>query len=153
MSSSSTPKPAVISGPSGSTSHCADLFDMQDEIVARLAGSLNDQLSAVEARRAEQATTSGLMDLYYQGVAWLNKGATPDNVAQARGFFDRALTVDPDNVDALILSAVADVTEGVLLVVKDPVEALPAAEAKLTRAVSLVPDHARAHMSLGLSIV
>ena len=128
----------------------ADLFDMQDEIVARLAGSLNDQLSAVEARRAEQATTPDSMDLYYQGVAWLNKGATPDNVAQARGFFDRALTVDPDNVDALILSAVADVTEGVLLVVKDPVEALPAAEAKLTRAVSLVPDHARAHMSLGL---
>ena len=33
----------------------ADLFDMQDEIVARLAGSLNAQLVAAEARRAEQA--------------------------------------------------------------------------------------------------
>ena len=35
----------------------ADLFDMQDEIVARLAGALNAQLVAAEARRAEQAPT------------------------------------------------------------------------------------------------
>jgi TolB-like protein len=33
----------------------ADLFDMQDEIVARLANALNAQLASVEARRAEQA--------------------------------------------------------------------------------------------------
>ena len=33
----------------------ADLFDMQDEIVARLAGALNAQLAAAEARRAERA--------------------------------------------------------------------------------------------------
>ena len=33
----------------------ADLFDMQDEIVARLANALNAQLVAAEARRAEQA--------------------------------------------------------------------------------------------------
>ena len=83
----------------------ADLFDMQDEIVARLAGALNTELVAAEARRAEQAPTPNSMDLYFQGLAWLNKGLTPDNVAQARSFFDRALTADPDNVDALIESA------------------------------------------------
>ena len=38
----------------------ADLFDMQDEIVARLAGALNAQLVAAEARRAEQAPTPEL---------------------------------------------------------------------------------------------
>jgi adenylate cyclase len=31
----------------------ADLFDMQDEIVARLANTLNTQLVTAEARRAE----------------------------------------------------------------------------------------------------
>ncbi len=36
----------------------ADLFDMQDEIVARLANALNAQLAAAEARRAEQAPNS-----------------------------------------------------------------------------------------------
>ena len=90
----------------------ADLFDMQDEIVARLASALNAQLVAAEARRAEQAPTPNSMDLYFQGMAWFNKGRTPDNVAQARSFFDRALSADPDNVDALIGSARADVTEG-----------------------------------------
>jgi adenylate cyclase len=69
----------------------ADLFDMQDEIVARLAGALNAQLVAAEARRAEQAPTPDSMDLYFQGLARFNKGLTPDNVAQARSFFDRAL--------------------------------------------------------------
>jgi hypothetical protein len=34
----------------------ADLFDMQDEIVARLANTLNAQLVAAEARRADRAT-------------------------------------------------------------------------------------------------
>jgi tetratricopeptide (TPR) repeat protein len=123
---------------------------MQDEIVARVAGSLTDQLSAAEARRAEQVATPDSMDLYFQGVASLAKGATPVNVAQARGFFDRALIADPNNVDALILSAMVDVVESVLLFVRDPVEALQAAEAKSARAVSLVPDHARAHTALGL---
>src|SRR6202043_1723069 len=90
----------------------ADLFDMQDEIVARLANALNLHLVAAEARRAEQAPNPDSMDLYFQGLAWLNKGLTPDNVAQARSFFDRALAADPDNVDALIGSAAADVVEG-----------------------------------------
>jgi tetratricopeptide (TPR) repeat protein len=128
----------------------ADLLDMQDEIVARLAGSLTDQLSAAEARRAEQVTTPDSMDLYFQGVAWLNRGGTPANVEQARGFFDRALKVDPDNVDALILSTIADVVDSVVFFLEDPFEAMRKAEAKSTRAVALVPDHARAHMVLGL---
>jgi TolB-like protein len=35
----------------------ADLFDMQDEMVARLANALNAQLVAAEARRAEKSRT------------------------------------------------------------------------------------------------
>jgi TolB-like protein/class 3 adenylate cyclase len=127
----------------------ADLFDMQDEIVARLAGALNTQLVAAEARRAEQAPNPDSTDLYFQGLAWLSKGRTPDNVAQARGFFDRALTADPDNVDALVGSARADVIAGANFFVTDPMGAYAAAEAKLTIALSSVPDHARGHMYLG----
>ena len=47
----------------------ADLFDMQDEIVARLAGALNAELIAAEARRAEQAPNPNSMDLYFK--VWL----------------------------------------------------------------------------------
>ena len=128
----------------------ADLFDMQDEIVSRLANALNAELVAAEARRAEQAPNPDSMDLYFQGLAWLNRGRTPANVAQARSFFDRALTADPENVEALVGSASADAIAGVLLFVTDPAAAFLAAEAKVTKALSLVPDDARGHMTLGL---
>jgi TolB-like protein/class 3 adenylate cyclase len=127
----------------------ADLFDMQDEIVARLAGALNVHLIAAEARRAEQAPNPDSMDLYFQGLAWLNKGLSPGNVVQARSFFDRALTADPDNVDALIGSASADLLTAANSFVTDPLPAFAAAEAKLTKALSSVPNHARSHMWLG----
>jgi TolB-like protein/class 3 adenylate cyclase len=127
----------------------ADLFDMQDEIVARLAGALNTELVAAEARRAEQAPNPDSMDLYFQGLAWFNKGRTPDNVEQARSFFDRALAADPGNVDALIGSARSDVAAGLNAFVADPMTAFAAAEAKVTRALSSVPDHARGHLLLG----
>jgi TolB-like protein/class 3 adenylate cyclase/Flp pilus assembly protein TadD len=127
----------------------ADLFDMQDEIVARLAGALNTELVAAEARRAERAPNPDSMDLYFQGQAWFNKGWTPDNVAKARSFFDRAVSTDPGNVDALFGSARADVVAAAQIFVTDPMAAFAAAEAKLTKVLSSVPDHARAHMSLG----
>ena len=127
-----------------------DLFDMQDEIVARLAGALNAQLVAAEARRAEQTPNPNSMDLYFQGMAWLNKGQTPDHVAQARSFFDRALAADPGNVDALVGSARTDFVTGASLLVTDPKAAFAAAEAKLTKALSSAPDHARGHMYLGV---
>ena len=128
----------------------ADLFDMQDEIVARLAGALNGQLAAAEARRAEKAPSPDSMDLYFQGMAWLHRRPTPDNLAQARSFFDRALSADPDNIEALIGSARLDVREGSNFFVIDPMAAFAAAEAKLTKALSSVPDHARGHRLLGL---
>ena len=128
----------------------SDLFDMQDEIVARLANALNTELVAAEARRAEQAPNPDSADLYFQGLACWNRAWTPDNLARARGFFDRALTTDPDNVDALIGSARADVVEGALLFVTDPAAAFAEAEAKLIKALSSVSDHAPAHMFLGV---
>jgi TolB-like protein len=128
----------------------ADLFDMQDEIVARLASALNDQLVAAEARRAEKAPTPDSMDLYFQGMAWINKGHAPENVAQALLCFNRALIADPGNVEALVGSARADAVEGINLFGTDPTAALASAEAKLIRALSSVPGHPRGHMWLGL---
>jgi TolB-like protein/class 3 adenylate cyclase len=128
----------------------ADLFDMQDEIVARLANALNTELVAAEARRAEQAPNPDSMDLYFQGLAWFNKGRTPHTLAQAHSFFDRALAADPDNVDALGGSGIADAVEGANSFVTDSTTAFAAAETKLAKALSSVPDHALAHLHLGV---
>ncbi len=127
-----------------------DLFDMQDEIVARLAGALNAQLVAAEARRAEQAPNPNSMDLYFQGLAWLHKGPTPDHLARARHFFDRALSAAPDNVDALIGSAATHAVEAASSLTPEPVAAFAAAEAKLTSALSQAPNHTQGQMWLGL---
>ena len=128
----------------------ADLFDMQDEIVARLAGALNAQLVAAEARRAEQAPTPELDGPLFSR-AWLGstRVLTPDNVAQARSFFDRALAADPGNVDALVRIGARGLDRRRISFVADPMAAFAAAEAKLTKALSLVPDHPRGHMWLG----
>jgi TolB-like protein/class 3 adenylate cyclase len=127
----------------------ADLFEMQDEIVARLANALNAELVAAEARRAELSSNPDSMDLYFQGMTWLNRGLTPDMLARAQSFFDRTLAADPDNLDALIGSARAYVTAGAAALVADPMSALASAEAKSIQVLSLVPDHALAHVLLG----
>jgi tetratricopeptide (TPR) repeat protein len=123
---------------------------MQDEIVARLACALDAQLVAAEARRAEQGPTPDSMDLYFQGMSWFHKGLNPYNLTQASSFFDRALAVDPGNVDALIGSARVDVGAGASVFVTDSAAAFFAAEAKATRVLSLVTDHARGHMVMGV---
>src|SRR6202162_3920390 len=80
----------------------ADLFDMQDEIVARLANALDAELIAAEARRAERSPHPDAMDLVFQGSSWHNKGLTPDCMARARSFFERAAALDPENVEAMV---------------------------------------------------
>ena len=89
------------------------------------------------------------MDLYFQAVAWLAKGQAPEHLAQAQDFFERALTADPDNIDALIGSALVD-TIGGTTTAANPLAAFAAAETKLTRALSIGPDHPQGHMWLGL---
>ena len=75
---------------------------------------------------------------------------TPDNMAQSRSVYERALIADPDNVDALVGSTAADLADGANSFVADPAALFTAAEAKLTKALSFVPDHALGHMYLGL---
>jgi TolB-like protein/class 3 adenylate cyclase/Flp pilus assembly protein TadD len=127
----------------------ADLFDMQDEIVARLASQLGAQLIEAEARRAERAPLPDSMDLYFQGMAWVNKGLTLEYFARARGFFERALALDSGNIEALVGMACADAIRAGNFMTDDGDADFAKAEAALTRALSLAPQHATAHLYLG----
>ena len=128
----------------------ADLFNMQDEIVSRLANTLNTQLITAEARRAEYAPHPSSMDLYFQGMAWINKGPSPEYTAQAHSCFERALALDPGNVEALVGTASIDAQRGAYFLADDRAARLAAAEATLTKVLSLAPNHAMAHCLLGL---
>ena len=123
----------------------SNLFSMQDEIVASLASQLGAELITNEARRAERTPAPDSMDLYFQGMAWFNKGHNPADVARARGFFERALALDPDNLDAVVGMAAADVEAAVGYSVDDRAERLATVEAKLNRVLSQSPNNALAH--------
>jgi TolB-like protein/class 3 adenylate cyclase len=127
----------------------ADLFDMQDEIVARLANALSAQLVVAEARRAEQVPSPDSMDLYFQGVAWFNKGLRPDTLARARSFFERALALDPGNLDAELGTAQVDAQLGFSYLIDDPRAYYATAGPILTKVLSLAPNNAWAHYWLG----
>jgi tetratricopeptide (TPR) repeat protein len=127
----------------------ADLFDMQDEIVAWLANQLGAQLVAAEARRAEHVPHPDSMDLYFRGRACLHDGGTAEHMAKASGFFERALMLDPANVGALVGAGFVDFYRAANLFADDGPALLGAAEATLTKALSLSPRHAWAHERLG----
>jgi tetratricopeptide (TPR) repeat protein len=85
-----------------------------------------------------------------QGAAWVNKGRTPEQLAQARGFFDRALALEPGNVEALAGIALVNAAISASYLTDDRIEHLTAAEAAATKALSLAPNHPLAHNVLGL---
>jgi adenylate cyclase len=131
----------------------SNLFSMQDDIVASLASQLGVELMRSEARRAERTPTPDSMDLYFQGMSWINKGRNPADTARGRGFFERALALDPDNLDAAVGMACADVQAAVGYYVDDKAERLESVEASLNRVLSQSPNNARARYCLGRVLV
>jgi adenylate cyclase len=127
----------------------ADLFEMQDEIVARLANQLGTELTSAEAHRAERASNPDSMDLFFQGLAALNKGVNVENMGQARAYFERALAVDPGNLDALLGVGRVDYSVGAAYLSDDRDARLAAAETAIAEVLSLRPDDALAHEIMG----
>ncbi|WP_027522279.1 adenylate/guanylate cyclase domain-containing protein [Bradyrhizobium sp. Ec3.3] len=127
----------------------ADLFDIQDEIVSRLANTLDAQLTTAEARRAERSPQPDAMDLCFQGSACLHRGLTDGHLKQAHNFFERALSLDPECIEALVGTATVHLNRGANFSGDDRINPLATAEATLIKAVSVAPYHAVAHMQLG----
>ena len=128
----------------------ADLFALQDEIVARLANALQVQLVAAEARRSERVPTPDSMDLYFQGMSWIYKGASADTVAKAGALFQKALDLDPANIDALTGLATVNFNVAAWGGTDDSAAYFATAEATALRALSLAPDNALTHVILSL---
>jgi TolB-like protein/class 3 adenylate cyclase len=127
-----------------------NLFDMQDEIVSRLANTLDAQLVAAEALRSERALDPDTLDLIFQGRACVYRGSTYAHMLQARSFFDRALALDPTNLEGLVANAIVDVMSAGSFVIDDRAERFAAAERALTSVLSRSPDHSLAHLLLGV---
>jgi tetratricopeptide (TPR) repeat protein len=127
----------------------ADLFDMQDEIVSRLANALDAQLIVAEAQRAERSPNHDATDLHFQGMASIFKGLVPEHLTQGRNFFERALAIDPRCIGALVGMAMVDLTMAGGLLADDRAGLCSAAETNAIKALSLAPHNATAHLVLG----
>jgi adenylate cyclase len=80
----------------------ADLFKLQDQVVARLANTLGNELVKAEAGKSSRSQNPDAIDLVMRGRALLQRNPdTKDNVYAARDFFQQALRIDPNDADAL----------------------------------------------------
>ena len=123
---------------------------MQDEIVSLLADRLGHELRLAEARRAERSANPDSMDHYFLGLAVYNKGITAEFLDKARSHFDRALDLDPTNVDALVNRAWMELISTANYLSNDRAERQRAAESDLGKALRLRADNASAHCALGV---
>jgi tetratricopeptide (TPR) repeat protein len=70
-------------------------------------------------------------------------------MAQARSFFEKAMALDPENVEAMVGLARVDASLGAAVMTDDYSARFAAAETTITKALSLAPNHALAHATLG----
>ena len=131
----------------------ADLFEMQDEIVARIANQLSAEIVRVEARRAEAAANPDALDFWFRGTDWINRGISPDSLANARDCFDRALAIDPANVRATLGKVMVTAIETRMRGLAGPREKLAEAEALVTRALAKEPNNAHGRYCLALVLM
>jgi adenylate cyclase len=76
----------------------SDLFALQDEITARIGNTLNLELMAAEAARPSKHPD--VLDYILRGRAAGLRGSSPDSYAERVKMFERALTLDPQSVEA-----------------------------------------------------
>jgi adenylate cyclase len=83
----------------------ADLFKLQDQVVARLANALGYALIQVEAEAGAHSKNPDSVDLDMRGRAainqWTQQQPTKESLVAVRSWFDRALEIDPNAADAL----------------------------------------------------
>ncbi|WP_026202592.1 winged helix-turn-helix domain-containing protein [Bradyrhizobium sp. WSM2793] len=131
----------------------AGILEMQDEIVTRIARTLDIQLIVAEAQRAARKLSPDAIDLYFQGRHFCNKGLTSEFLTEARRSFELALAKDPNHVDAMSWMASVEGALGLLFLTDCPHEHLMASEALALKALRLAPDQPLAHLTLARVLV
>ena len=133
-----------------------DLFKLQDEVVARLARTLQVELINAEAQRSlhDRPRNPDAVDLTMRGFSILNQSFTKANNYEARGLFDQALTLDPTSADALAGAAFADVGAYANGWYDESADVLYLrATQRTNQALLLNPDQASAHYTKALLIM
>ena len=129
----------------------ADLFKLQDEVVARLARSLDLALTKAEAEKGARSNNPDVIDLSLQGWTLIWRGFQQpvrerrESVYQARRLFDEALKIDPDDADALAGSAYTYCHDYVQGWSDVPTDYEAKVLGQVNRAIARDPDNVRAY--------
>jgi adenylate cyclase len=86
----------------------ADLFKLQDQVVARLANALNYELIRADAQTSAYSKNPDVIDLEMRGTEALwrsQQRPTKEGNLATRALFEQALRIDPDGAVALAGSA------------------------------------------------
>jgi adenylate cyclase len=85
----------------------ADLFKLQDQVVARLGNTLGFELVRAEANKSARSADPDAIDLTMRGWAALWRGIQQQSMTEkqeiyhmARTLFEQALAIDPNYADA-----------------------------------------------------
>ncbi len=140
----------------------ADLFKLQDQVVARLANTLRFELVKAEAEKSTHHGNPDAIDLTMRGRALMYQmlrlqQLTKDNNNAMRALFEQALKIDPNDAEALTGDAIAYFFEYVYGWGNSETDYDAKILGQAERAIALAPDTIRAHymkstyLSLGLS--
>jgi len=128
----------------------ADLLQMQDEIVTRLARAMEIQLAEAEATRLKRtpAANPDAEDLALQCFTASRRGGFIGKEAEA-GYrvCEQALAIDPKNVSALVALAAKFWTPVAIGRSADPMGDLKRGDDLVSRALALDPNSIRAHLT------
>jgi TolB-like protein len=133
----------------------ADLFKLQDKVVARLARTLQVELVNAEAQRSlhDRSRNPDAIDLTMRGLALLNQLTTKASDQEARDLFEQALNLDRTNADALAGAARVDAIDYAFGWSDQSADVYARAMQRADQALALNPNQARAHYTKALLIM
>jgi len=128
----------------------ADLFKLQDEVVARLANSLGYELIKAEAEKSVRSKNPDAIDLVMRGWAlalttW-RQGANQKEIDHATlALFEQALAIDPNDADALVGAASIYMSDHYLAWGTTATDYDAKVLGQVDRAIALAPDNVMAY--------
>jgi adenylate cyclase len=125
----------------------SDLFTLQDEVTNRIAITLNLELIGAEAARPTEHPEA--LDYILRGRAMQFRPNSRELCAEAISLYERALTLDPESVEAQTQLANMLVGRVIDLMTDTAPADLARAEELVSQALAAKPRYAKAHLIKG----